>query len=82
VGSTRKEVFNSLETAMKELDTHSAGACTAVRITPPDIFRHQITTWNGIRSDAIQLIRLEPFEYVQGVLPLADHVRTRRARRW
>lgn len=63
MGSTRKEVFNSLETAMKELDTHSASACTAVRITPPDLFRHQITTWNGIRSDAIQLIRLEPFEY-------------------
>src|ERR1700730_9940812 len=48
---------------MKELDTHSASACTAVRITPPDIFRHQITTWNGIRSDPIQLIRLQPFEY-------------------
>ena len=81
MGSTRKEVFNSLETAMKELDTHSAGACTAVRITPPDIFRHQITTWNGIRSDAIQLIKLRAIRIrVQGVLPLADHVRTRRAR--
>ena len=63
MGSTRKEVFNSLETAMKDLDTHSASACTAVRITPPDLFRHQITTWNGIRSDAVQLIRLEPFAY-------------------
>src|ERR1700730_2725552 len=48
---------------MAELDAGLAGGCTGVRITPPDIFRHQITTWNGIRSDSIQLIRREPFEY-------------------
>src|SRR5713101_493961 len=48
---------------MGELDTGWTDVCAGVRITPPDIFRHRITTWNGIRSDAIQLIRREPFEY-------------------
>jgi AraC family transcriptional regulator len=48
---------------MGELDTGWTGVCAGVRISPPDIFRHQITTWNGIQSDAIQLIRREPFEY-------------------
>jgi AraC family transcriptional regulator len=52
-----------MEGAMEGLDTGSAHACTGVRITPPDIFRHRISVWNGIRSDAIQLIRREPFAY-------------------
>ena len=63
---------------MGELDTGSAVPCTGVRITPPDIFRHRITTWNGIQSDAVQLIRREPFEY-EFRAPCHLHVRTRRA---
>ena len=38
-------------------------ACIGVRISPSDIVRRQVTTWNGVKCDTIQLIRREQFAY-------------------
>jgi AraC family transcriptional regulator len=46
---------------MGELD-HCA-VCNGVRISPSDIVRRRIVGWTGIKSDTIQLIRREQFEY-------------------
>jgi AraC family transcriptional regulator len=37
--------------------------CNGVDISPSDIVRRQIVSWSGIKSDTIQLIRPERFEY-------------------
>jgi AraC family transcriptional regulator len=53
---------------MSELVTGSAGkVAPVVQFSPSDIARRHITTWNGIRTDAVQVVRHEPFEY--GVRP-------------
>jgi AraC family transcriptional regulator len=49
---------------MSELDTGETGAqCPIVKIAPSDVARRQIAKWNGVRVDAMELIRQEPFEY-------------------
>jgi AraC family transcriptional regulator len=49
---------------MSELITDPAGVFPpGVQFSPPDIARRRITTWNGIRTDAVQVVRDEPFEY-------------------
>jgi len=49
---------------MSELVTGSASmVAPVVRIAPSDIARRHIATWNGIRTDAVQVVRDEPFEY-------------------
>jgi AraC-like DNA-binding protein len=49
---------------MSELVTPSAGVLSpVVQFSPPDIARRQITTWTGTRTDAVQVVRDEPFEY-------------------
>src|SRR5262245_2526503 len=49
---------------MSELAIGSAGmVAPVVRIAPSDIARRHITTWNGIWTDAVQVVRHEPFEY-------------------
>jgi AraC family transcriptional regulator len=47
---------------MEQLDIGSPRVCTELRITPPDIFRHQNTNWDGIQVDTVQLLRREPFQ--------------------
>jgi AraC family transcriptional regulator len=37
--------------------------CTGVSISPSDIVRRQIVSWSGVKSDTIQLVRQELFEY-------------------
>jgi AraC family transcriptional regulator len=37
--------------------------CDGVRISPVDVVRRRIVCWTGIKSDTIQLIRREQFEY-------------------
>ena len=32
-------------------------------ISPPEVVRRRIVSWTGIKSDTIQLIRREQFEY-------------------
>ena len=34
-----------------------------VQIDPSDIARRHITRWNGVQTDAVQVLRREPFEY-------------------
>src|SRR5262245_46258297 len=34
-----------------------------VRFSPSDIARRRIKTWNGLRTDTVQVVRDEPFEY-------------------
>jgi AraC family transcriptional regulator len=46
---------------MGELD-HFA-VCNGVNISPSDIVRRQIVSWSGVKSDTIQLLRAEQFEY-------------------
>ena len=49
---------------MSELSTGSAGmVAPVVQIAPSDIARRHVATWNGIRTDAVQVVRNEPFEY-------------------
>ncbi len=49
---------------MSELATGSAGVPSpVVEIAAPDIARRQISSWSGIRADAVQVVRREPFEY-------------------
>jgi len=38
-------------------------ACSPVEFTPSDIARHDITRWNGIKMDHVEIVRREPFEY-------------------
>ncbi len=33
-----------------------------VQFTPPDIARRRIAAWNGIQTDAVEVIRREPFQ--------------------
>jgi AraC family transcriptional regulator len=35
---------------------------SVVNFAPSDIARRQVTSWNGIKTDAVQLVRREPFE--------------------
>ena len=49
---------------MSELAIGSAGmVAPVVQIAPSDIARRHIATWNGIKTDAVQVVRHEPFEY-------------------
>src|SRR5882724_10063048 len=49
---------------MSELVTESAGSLPpVVQFAPLDIARRHITTWNGILTDSVQVVRREPFEY-------------------
>ena len=34
-----------------------------VEFAPPDIARRHIATWNGLQTDAVEVIRREPFAY-------------------
>jgi hypothetical protein len=34
-----------------------------VQFAPPDIARRRIATWNGIQTDAVEVVRRAPFEY-------------------
>jgi AraC family transcriptional regulator len=38
-------------------------ASSLVRFTPSDIARRQLTRWNAIQADAVEVLRREPFEY-------------------
>ncbi len=46
---------------MGELD-HCA-VCDTVRFSPSDIVRRQVAIWSGVKSESIQVIRHEQFEY-------------------
>jgi AraC family transcriptional regulator len=49
---------------MSERFTDQAGSFqSVVQFAPPDIARRHILAWNGIRTDAVQVVRREPFEY-------------------
>jgi AraC family transcriptional regulator len=49
---------------MSELVAYPADTLSPiVQIDPSDIARRHITRWNGIRMDAVQVLRREPFEY-------------------
>jgi AraC family transcriptional regulator len=49
---------------MDELNNGVAGVHPCVvRIAPSDIARRHIAAWNGIKADAVEVIRREPFEY-------------------
>src|SRR3974390_2712794 len=38
-------------------------SCSPVEFTPSDIARHDITRWNGIKMDHVEIVRREPYEY-------------------
>jgi AraC family transcriptional regulator len=38
-------------------------ASAAVEFSPPDIAHRDVVTWNGIRADAVEIVRREPFAY-------------------
>jgi AraC family transcriptional regulator len=44
-------------------EPENCAVCSAVRFSPSDIVRRQITSWTGVKSDSIQVIRHEQFEY-------------------
>jgi AraC-like DNA-binding protein len=49
---------------MSELIAGPAGVVPPrVQFSPSDIARRRITTWNGIRTETVQVVRDEPFEY-------------------
>ena len=49
---------------MSALDAESTAPLPAVvRFTPPDITRRRFATLNDIQTDAVEAVRLEPFEY-------------------
>jgi AraC family transcriptional regulator len=49
---------------MSELVTGSTGVVSpVVNFSPSNIARRRITTWNGLQTDAVQVVRREPFEY-------------------
>src|SRR4051794_17993033 len=37
--------------------------CAPVQFTPRDIAQRDITRWTGIRADAVEIVRREPFEF-------------------
>jgi AraC family transcriptional regulator len=46
---------------MGELD--DCAICNGVRFSPSDIVRRQLVSWSGVKSDAVQVLRREQFEY-------------------
>jgi AraC family transcriptional regulator len=49
---------------MSELSTDSAETSPpVVEFAPPDIARRHIATWNGLQTDAVEVIRREPFAF-------------------
>jgi len=44
-------------------DLASCGGCAPVQFTPSDIAQREITRWNGIATDHVEIVRCEPFEY-------------------
>ena len=49
---------------MSELSTGSAEPSPpVVEFAPPDIARHHSATWNGLQTDAVEVVRREPFAY-------------------
>jgi hypothetical protein len=38
-------------------------ASSLVRFTPSDIARRRLASWNAIQTDAVEVLRREPFEY-------------------
>jgi hypothetical protein len=49
---------------MTELPNRSSGDSTpAVQITPPDIVRHRLTAWRGVRAEVIEVIWSDRFEH-------------------
>jgi AraC family transcriptional regulator len=49
---------------MNKLVADQAGALPSiVQFTPPDLARRHMAAWNGIRTDVVQVVRREPFEY-------------------
>ena len=47
---------------MSELVTAPTSiALPVVQFTPSDIARRHITTWNGLQTDAVEVVRREPF---------------------
>jgi AraC family transcriptional regulator len=49
---------------MSELRSRSTGdVATKVQINPPDIARRRSAEWGGIRAEAIEITRQEPFDY-------------------
>jgi AraC family transcriptional regulator len=44
-------------------DLGDCAVCDGVRVSPVDVVRRRIVSWTGIKSDSIQLIRHEQFEY-------------------
>ena len=37
--------------------------CAPVRFTPPDIVQRDIVRWNGVKTDMVEIVRREPYEY-------------------
>jgi AraC family transcriptional regulator len=49
---------------MSELGTGwTSSLPPVVQFAPPDIARRRIATWNGIQTDAVEVVRRVPFEY-------------------
>ena len=49
---------------MSELSTGSTEPSPpVVEFAPPDIARRHIATWNGLQTDAVEVVRREPFAY-------------------
>lgn len=49
---------------MSELSTGSAEPSPpVVEFAPPDIARRHTATWNGLQTDAVEVVRREPFAY-------------------
>jgi AraC family transcriptional regulator len=49
--------------ALAANDAAPCDGCAPVRFTPSDIARREITHWNGIDAETIELVRREPYEY-------------------
>jgi AraC family transcriptional regulator len=41
----------------------ACGGCAPVQFIPSDIAQRDITRWNGIEADTVEIVRREPFEY-------------------
>ncbi len=37
--------------------------CAPVQFTPSDIAHREVTRWNGIKADTVEIVRREPYEY-------------------
>jgi len=52
--------------------------CEPVAFKPSDIAHRHVTTWNGVKADAVTIVRREPFEYHLSagchLLIMAEHV--------